>query len=114
MTDKIRRYARILWKYKWIAFYAVVVVVFEAGSLRNDTSLMKNLFGSGIWALLIVGGIWLITLYIRFTISYCRDVINLHKHLEDTMFESRYQREVERQRRKAEKRMRLKNKIKKL
>ena len=39
---------------------------------------------------LFVGGMWLFVLYIRFTISYCRDVIDLHKYLEEATFESHF------------------------
>ena len=39
---------------------------------------------------LFVGGMWLLVLYIRFTISYCRDVIDLHKYLEEATFESHF------------------------
>ena len=37
-----------------------------------------------------VDGMWLFVLYIRFTISYCRDVIDLHKYLEEATFESHF------------------------
>ena len=39
---------------------------------------------------LFVGRMWLLVLYIRFTISYCRDVIDLHKYLEEATFESHF------------------------
>lgn len=114
MKDKIKRYARLLWKYKWIVFYVVSVIFFVVGSMKgteNDFSFWENLIFSGIISLLGVGGIWLLVLYIRFTISYCKDIIDLNKYLDDATFEDRYKREVERRRRKAEKRMKLKKKI---
>lgn len=111
MKDKIKRYARLLWKYKWITFYVITVIFFEVDCWGNDFSFWENLIFSGIISLLGVGGIWLLVLYIRFTISYCKDIIDLNKYLDDATFEERYQREVERRRRKAEKRMRLKKKI---
>ena len=114
MKDKIKRYARLLWKYKWIVIYVASVIFFTVGSMKgteNDMSFWGILSFSGVLSLLLVGGMWLLVLYIRFTISYCKDIIDLNKYLDEATFESRYQREVERRRRKAEKRMKLKKKI---
>ena len=114
MKDKIKRYARLLWKYKWIVAYVASVIFFAVGSMKgteNDMSFWGILSFSGVLSLLLVGGMWLLVLYIRFTISYCKDIIDLNKYLDEATFESRYQREVERRRRKAEKRMKLKKKI---
>ena len=111
MKDKIKRYARLLWKYKWIVAYVTLLIVVTIGSQKSEFSFFEGLFYDGILVGLFVGGMWLLVLYIRFTISYCRDIIDLNKYLDEATFESRYQREVERRRRKAEKRMRLKKKI---
>lgn len=111
MKDKIKRYARLLWKYKWIVAYVTLLIVVTVGSQKSEFSFFEGLLYDGILVGLFVGGMWLLVLYIRFTISYCRDIIDLNKYLDEATFESRYQREVERRRRKAEKRMRLKKKI---
>ena len=111
MKDKIKRYARLLWKYKWIVLYVTCLIFVTAGSQESDFSFFEGLFYDGILVGLVAGGMWLLVLYIRFTISFCKDVIDLNKYLEEATFESRYKREVERRRQKAEKRMRLKKKI---
>ena len=111
MKDKIKRYARLLWKYKWIVLYVTCLIFVTTESQESDFSFFEGLFYDGILVGLFTGGMWLLVLYIRFTISFCKDVTDLHKHLEEATFERRYQREVERRRQKAEKRMRLKKKI---
>ena len=111
MKDKIKRYARLLWKYKYLILLAVLVIMFAKNSGWKDYLWGERAFAAVVLSSISVGGIWLLVLYIRFTISYCKDIIDLNKYLDDATFESRYQREVERRRRKAEKRMRLKKKI---
>ena len=111
MKDKIKRYARLLWKYKWIVVYVTFLIVVTVGKQEERVWLFEGLFYDGILVGVFVGGMWLLVLYIRFTISYCKDIIDLNKYLADATFENRYKREVERRRRKAEKRMRLKKKI---
>ena len=111
MKDKIKRYARILWKYRWAVFFVVCWIVLTVTSHADDFGFGENLFYSGIWAAFCAGVLWFSSMYVRFTISYCKDIIDLNKYLDEATFEDRYKREVERRRRKAEKRMRLKKKI---
>ena len=111
MKDKIKRYARLLSKYKWIVFYVTFLIVVTVGSQESEFGFFEGLFYDGILAGLFVGGMWLLVLWIRFIISSSKEMIDFHEYLEEETFESQYQMEVKRRRRKAEKRMKLKKKI---
>ena len=114
MKDKIKRYARLLWKYKYLILWIGLFVMFAINSGWQDYSWLERMFWAAFFSSLLVGFLAVVFWYVKGYVGFLIWQSDYMKELNEQTLEIEFQRKMRKKRARELKRSQTIKKIKEL
>ena len=114
MKDKIKQYARLLWKYKYLILWMGLFIMFIVSGGWKDDPWLERMFWAAFFSSLLVGSLAVVIWYVKGYVGFLIWQSDYMKWLNEQTLESDFQRKMKKKRARELKKSQTIKKIKEL